>query len=383
MKSHHGSTDLKKVVFILASYSMGGTEFQLANLIEHRPAWASEVEIETITFLPPRSAALVERFESLGVRNTEINRDQLRFYEFFRKLVGAIRLSRPDIVHTLLDSSTGAWGRLAALLAGVATIVHSDRSLMEEGTRVHRFMRPFLDRTTVRFLPNADAIARRLRAAGVPSRKITVIPSGVDMTRFQSDKKSSFRQEWNLPEGAVVAGYLGRFAPVKRLDVLLEAVLRVPVHHRPDALVLAGDGPELSRVQAAISQDAWLQEKVVLMGACDDVPRFLAGIDYLVLSSEMEGAPNSVLEAMAMSKPVVATDVSDLAEILDGVGFLADPGDPGSLADAWQRMQRTPESERLAMGLAARERVLERFDISVVAERFWEAHRDALNRRRQ
>lgn len=372
-----GGSRAPKVLFIMASYAVGGTELQLASLIADRPAWAADYRLETITFLPPRSPEVVRRFSDLGVRNTLIDREQTSFPRFFTRLLREVRRSRPDVLHAMLDSSTGAWGRLAGVMARVPAIVQSDRSVVEEGTGVHLRLRPFLDRHTQRFLPNAHAIAERLKRKGVPAERITVVPSGVDLGRFDPVRILP-RGEFRKRAEETVAGFVGRFHAVKRLDLLLESLMLLPEAQRPDRLVLAGDGPEADAVRSRVAEDAWLSEHVVLVGTCDDVPAFLADVDYLVLSSEVEGAPNAVIEAMAMGKPVVATKVSDVPAIVDGAGFLAEPGSAPSLAAAIGAMQRLGPEARGRLGAAGRERVEQGYDMRVVAERFWDAHRKLL-----
>ncbi len=366
-----------KVLFVMASYAVGGTELQLASLIANRPGWAERYALESITFLPPRSADVAERFGALGVVNTLIDREQTSFPRFFTRLLAQVRRSRPDVLHAMLDSSTGAWGRLAGVVARVPAIVQSDRSIVEEGTSTHFRLRPFLDRRTKRFLPNAHAIAERLMRSGVPADRITVVPSGVDLGRFAPDAvrgTGRFRRHHD----DVVAGFVGRFHAVKRIDLLLRAVASLPEGARPDRLVLAGDGPEAPAVREQVAADPWLREHVELIGTCTDVPAFLAETDYLVLSSEVEGAPNAVIEAMAMRRPVVATRVSDVPSIVGETGLLAEPGDVASLAAAIAAMQGLSGEARAALGADARLRVEREYDVKVVAERFWEAHRQLL-----
>lgn len=361
----------------MASYSVGGTELQLASLIGARPAWAADYHLKTITFLPPRSAEVAQRFSDLGVENTLIDREKMSFPGFFLKLLAEVRRSRPDVLHAMLDSSTGAWGRLAGVIDRVPAIVQSDRSVVEEGTRTHRRLRPFLDRHTQRFLPNAHAIADRLMQSGVPAERITVVPSGVDLGRFDPGRVLPQGRFRRTPE-ETVAGFVGRFHAVKRIDLLLEAVMLLPEGERPDRVVLAGDGPEAGAVRERVAGDAWLRDHVELVGTCDDVPGFLADVDYLVLSSEVEGAPNAVIEAMAMGKPVVATRVSDVPVIVGDTGFLAEPRDARALAVAWGEMQRLSPGARRQLGAAGRKRVEEGYDMRVVAEGFWDAHRRLL-----
>jgi glycosyltransferase involved in cell wall biosynthesis len=367
-----------RIVFVLSKYSVGGLEKQLANLLLHRPERARHVEIHTITLQAARSDEVQRRFERAGAVNTLVNREELSFPRFFLGLLGAMRRLRPVAVSTLLDSSAGAWGRLAAWLTRVPVIVHSDRLLATEGTRAHYLLRPFLDRVTDRFLPNAHAIADRLVETGVARDKIRVMPNGVDLDVFDPASAASLRADWGIGEDATVVGYLGRFAELKRVDLLLEAATRLPEADRPDLLVLAGDGPTLPRIRATIDADPWLARHVRLLGSIDDTPAFLRSIDYLVLPSESEGLPNVVLEAMAMGRPVVATRVSDVPVLVSDTGLLVPPSDGEALAGALADMQARGREGREALGRAARARIEAEYDIVTSAARFWDAHLELL-----
>jgi glycosyltransferase involved in cell wall biosynthesis len=364
----------RRIAFVLSKYSVGGMEKQLANIIAHRPERARAWDVHTITLGAVRSHEVEQMFEAAGATNTLVDRQQLGFPRFLIRLVGAVRRLRPMVVSTLLDSSVGAWGRLAAYLTGVPVIVHSDRLLATEDSRAHRAMRPYLDRVTDRFLPNAHAIADRLVSQGVPREKIRVVHNGVDLRVFDPDRVARSRSAWGIDDDATVLGYLGRFAPLKRVELLLEGVRRLPEAERPDFVVLAGDGPTMASVRAIAEADPWLRAHCRFIGSTDDSAGFLANVDYLVLPSESEGLPNVVLEAMAMRRPVVATAVSDVEYLIGDCGFVARPGDPASLAEALRSMQVLASDARLALGRRARQRVEREFDIVKSAERFWEAH---------
>lgn len=368
----------RRITFVLPALGLGGAEKQLALLCAHRPDFMRGVDLEINTFLPASSQSIRQAFEEHDVRVTLINRELLSFPRFFLQLVQHYRESRPQIVHTLLDSSTGTWGRSAALLTGVPNIFHSDLSLATSGTRVHYLIRPFLDRRTTRFLPNAETIAERLRTSGVRAEQITLMPNALDLDRFAPATGRSLREDLGLAPDAVVAGFLGRFSRVKRLDLLLEAVTQLPLHDRPDCLLLAGDGPETRAVLQRVSADPWLSAHVKLLGAIENIPEFLATLDYLVLCSDTEGLPNAVLEAMAMKLPIVSTDVSDLPQLVADAGFLARAGDVRSLAAALSRMQSLSPSQRARLGEKARVKVEQRHELKSVAQAFWHAHYEVL-----
>lgn len=368
-----------QIVFVLPHYGVGGAEKQLANLIHHRPARARSVEPRTITFLPTSSAEVAGMFERAGAENTLVDRSSQSFPSFFLNLVRVMRGMKPLMVSTFLDSSVGAWGRLAALLTGVPLIVHSDRLLATEGSRAHFMLRPHLDRRTKRFLPNAQAIADRLVSDGVPREKIIVMPNGVDLERFDPYGATGMRAELGIGAGSTVLGYLGRFAPFKRVDLLLEAVAGLAEENRPDHLLLAGDGPTMNQAREIVQGNEWLMSATRFLGTVDDTPRFLATIDYLVLPSESEGLPNVVLEAMAMAKPVISTSVSDVPALVADTGMIVPPSNLSELAGAITAMQNLSDSERATLGARARTRIEAEYSIQVAAGRFWDAHLDLID----
>lgn len=361
-------------MFVLPRYGVGGAEKQLANLIRHRPPEAASIQPWAITFLPTSSDEVASMFERAGVTNVMIDRSSLPFHKFFARLMRTMRDVDPVLVSTFLDSSTGAWGRLAALLTGVPLIVHSDRLLAAEGTRAHLLLRPFLDRRTHRFLPNAGAIAERLVNTGVPREKITVMPNGVNLDQFDPSTVAGMREELGIASDAVVLGFLGRFAPQKRVDLLLRAVANLDVEHRPDNLLLAGDGSTMPEARSIVEGNEWLRGATRFLGTIDDTPAFLASIDYLVLPSDSEGLPNVVLEAMAMAKPVISTSVSDVPALVEDTGIIVNPSQEAELTDAIRRMQSMDTAERVRLGRQARARVEQNYSMQQASKRFWDAH---------
>lgn len=371
--------DPNRVVFVLTHYGVGGAEKQLANLIRYRPARARDLDVRTITFLPTSSADVERRFAEAGAKNVLVDRSALSFPRFFLALLSQLRALRPVMVSTILDSSVGAWGRLAAILTGVPIIVHSDRLLATEGSRAHFLLRPHLDRRTRRFLPNATAIADRLAADGVPRAKIVVVPNGVDLSVFDPDTAVGSRPDLGISDDAVVLGYLGRFAPFKRVDLLIEAISALDEKDRPDYVVLAGDGPTMPLVRSLVDADPWLREHCKFLGTINDTPSFLSTIDYLVLPSESEGLPNVVLEAMAMRRPVVSTNVSDIPVLVGDTGFIVEPSNRAALSEAILQMQALGKNGRIGLGNLARARIEREYSIEVAAERFWNAHLELLD----
>jgi len=146
-------------------------------------------------------------------------------------------------------------------------------------------------------------------------------------------------------------------------------------------LWLVGDGPLRVKVKKKVEAKG-LKEKVRFLGLRDDIPDLLAEASILVLPSDWEGVPLTVLEAMAAGKPVVATAVGGVPELVDEgkTGFLVPPQAPDALAGAILRLARDPEL-RKRMGEVARKRALERFDIRQTAQAYGELYLKLLTRK--
>jgi starch synthase (maltosyl-transferring) len=359
------------IVFVVSGFDVGGAELQLLQYVRRAP---SRFDVRVIGLQEGHGAPLFHEFQA-ACRCESMPRGGENAPSFLGRLATRLRQSGAKVVHSFQDGSPGTWGRLAALLARTPHIVHSDRCHYPPVTDLQRRARPWLDRVTVRFFTNAKETAAWMRRRGVKRNRVVVIPNGVDLKRFAPGGVNSDRGVWGVPNEATVAGFLGRLRmEEKRLDILLDALTRMPESRRPDFVVIGGSGADERRVSEHVSRDPWLRQHVRMVGAVANAPAFLAGIDYLVLSSSSEGLPTVVLEAMAMKKPIIATAVSDVPEVLGGAGLLARAGDCDDLATAWCAMQALSADRRAEMGECGRARVESHFDIDLTATRFWEAH---------
>ena len=368
------------VVFVLGSLTMGGAEAQLTSVLEADPERLGRTRVAIVALSSERNPGLTARLTALRVPVHVVDRASSGFVGFVWRLVRCFRRLRPRIVHTFLVGSTSTWGRLAAKLAGVPHVLLSDLSLDPEPSLVQRRLDPMLHRVTTRFLPNARAIARRLEREGASAERIVVVRNGVDLRRFDPDRVASGRSAWGVSDDAIVVGFLGMFRREKRPDLLLDALVGLPPERRPDLVVMAGDGALMPSMRARVAADAWLREHCRLLGVIDDVPAFLAGIDLLVLPSDTEGLPNAVLEAHAMRVPVVATDVSDVRELVGDAGLVVPPGDARALGEAVASLVERPAAERARLGALGRARIEAEFAMPIAAARFWAAHDDLLER---
>ncbi len=215
----------------------------------------------------------------------------------------------------------------------------------------------------------SSAIRDVLLAVGVESGRVSVIPSGVDVRRFgvANGDREAVRREWGVEPQDPVVVVVGALVRRKGHAVLLEAARRLAARRIRARYVLCGDGVERG-VLERLAHDAGLGDAVRFAGWRGDVPRQLAAADVVAVPSLQEGLGVAALEAMAAGRPVVASRVGGLAEVVqDGeTGWLVPPGDPGALAHALMQALVDPECRR-SRGEAARLRVTREFSMTRMA----------------
>jgi glycosyltransferase involved in cell wall biosynthesis len=207
--------------------------------------------------------------------------------------------------------------------------------------------------------PETADFARKRRE--VDERRLSVIPNGIDLSRFQPDPaaRARVRSELGIEPDAWVVGTVGRIAVEKNQALLLRAA--APLLGRGDLLIVAGDGP-LRESLFSLAASLGIAPYVHLIGARRDVPDVLNAMDAFVLCSDLEGLPLVIPEAMAVGLPVVATRVGGIPMVLDEgrTGFLVLAGDECGLRSRLEALRSNREGGR-SCGARARDEALERF----------------------
>jgi len=215
--------------------------------------------------------------------------------------------------------------------------------------------------------------AAELQALGLGGVPATLLPNGVDTRRFrpaEPGERAALRARLGLPEEGPVALFVGRLERRKGLDILLAAWADLTRRGRVPHLLIAGPGE--TGPWAREAQARGVDGCVSFLGGRADVGDLYRAADLLVFASRAEGCSNAVLEAMASALPVVATDVAGNRELLgeDGkAGWLAPPEDWLALAQAVATLTASPALRR-EIAAAARERILERFDINRIGAQY-------------
>lgn len=327
-------------------------------------------------------AAVRETLRAAGVPLLALDRQRTTDVWPWRRLAALLRQERIDVLHTHKFGSN-VWGAIIGRATRTPVVVAHEHTWSFEGQRLRRA----LDRHLV--ARAADAIVavsrqdrdKMIALEGIPPERIRVIPTAVAVDA--PSHGADVRAELGIPPEAPVVVNVAGLRAQKAHDVLIEATALL-AERLPDArVIVAGDGPERSRLEALVSARG-LDRRFLLLGKRDDVPDILRAADVVALSSDYEGMPLAALEAMAAGRPLVATAVGALPDVVeDGVtGVLVAPRDPAALADALARVAGDRSLAR-TMGDAARRRAHENYDLRASVRRYEELYVELLSARRE
>lgn len=366
------------LVLIITNLATGGAEGMLLKLLQRIDRNRFNPTVVSLMGL----GDIGPRIQSLGIPVHALGMDQGKpSLRKFWKLVRLLRQLRPDVVHTWMYHADLAGG-LAARLAGQKRIVwgirHSDLSEGENKRATLWVVKAcaLLSRWIPARILSCSRRARDVHAAvGYEPDKMEVIPNGFDLACFVPDTaaRSSVRTELGLPPEALLVGLVARFDPQKNHIGFVHAAALLHAQLTDVHFVLAGAGIDdgNAALNIAIAR-AGLQEHVHLLGRRDDIPRLMAALDVLASSSHGEAFPNVLGEAMACGVPCAVTDVGDSAEIVGNTGRVVPAGDMAGLSDEILALLRLPVEKRMAMGMQARARVAENYEIGHVVDLYQE-----------
>jgi glycosyltransferase involved in cell wall biosynthesis len=366
------------VLCLISSLTVGGAEMMLYRLLSRmdRTRFVTQV----ISMIDLDLGPLSEKIEGLGVPLRSLGMRPGRPNPLAAlRLAQWLRNDRPDVVSTWMYHADLIGGLAAKLAGGIPVawgIRHCDFS--REGNRWLTIQTIKACARMSRWLPTriiCNSVASRdaHAAVGYGIEKMVVIPNGSDLTAFKPDpvSRESVRKELGIPEEALLIGLVGRFHPHKDHRNFTEAAALLS-RTRPDVyFLLCGDEVTWDNAQLVRwIEQAGIKRQCRLLGRRDDVSRVTSALDIAASSSFGESFPNVILEAMSCGVPCVATDVGDSALIVGDTGRVVPPKNPLALSWAWQALIELGRQGRTQLGLAARQRVQEHFDLPDIVGRY-------------
>jgi glycosyltransferase involved in cell wall biosynthesis len=357
--------DRIRVVEVLATGTNGGAQEHVVGLVNRLDR--SRFDVSVVALSPGSTVRKLTRsgFDVLVLDEPD---DAIAVGALAAHLVDV----RPDILHNHMYRAELVGTRAAIGLAEVGhrrpyvvSTVHSSRVRSEEDREMLRVLTPHMDQ----LIAVSTMIEAKLEQEGRTGAPVRRIYNGVDLSRYDhTEPCCTLAEEYGMEPGSQIVGVVARLEPEKGHPTLLEAWPAV-LRSVPDVyLLIVGEGSRREALEA-LARELRIAHRVVFTGRRDDVPSVTAALDVAVLPSYREAQGLSILEALALSRPVVASNVGGIPEVItDGMnGLLVPPHDPDALAAAIVRLLRDhPLADTL--GRAGHDMVHDRFAIELMVD---------------
>jgi glycosyltransferase involved in cell wall biosynthesis len=367
-----------RITHVIGSLALGGAERSLCALTAHHDSHTTAVHVVTLLDGGPLRRTLEEQgvvVESLAMKR------RLPDPLAILRLARVLRRQRPDVVVTWLDHSN-VIGGLAAQLAGRVPVVWNIRHCapMRNDARALTRLVGWSSTRLSPWLPErivyVSQAARTLHAeTGFADDRAIVIPNGFDPVAFHPDPQArrAVRDELGVARDCLLVGLFGRYHADKDHANFLRAAARIRQSLPAARFLLCGTDIDAGNSALVHQLDrSGLRDACHLLGPRDDMARLAASLDLQVSSSVTEAMPRVVGEAMACGVPCVVTDVGDSALLVGDTGHVVPAGDDRALADHCLALLQTSSASRQALGLRARQRIVEQFSLDRMVVRHFD-----------
>lgn len=320
-----------KVVQVVSDTNIGGAGRYLLNYLKYY-----DRDKYSVTVVIPEGSQLIphiEKYEDVTLISAPYMADKSydkNCVRFLRKLFSEIS---PDIVHTHASLSA----RIAARRAKTGKIISTRHCLENISYGIKAKITGLLNtKLTDVYIAVADAVKENLEQSGVPSEKIRTVYNGVEAIKeLTSEKKSEIRNSLDIGENETVFGIFARLEPVKGHKYFIKAARNLLKTGKEAKFLIVGTG-SLEDDLKKRAKSYGIEDKVIFTGFLEDTTELLNIIDVNIISSDSEAMSLSILEAMSLSKPTIATNVGGNSQLVETgkTGILVGPSDSTSLAEA-------------------------------------------------
>lgn len=358
------------VIQVVEDLKIGGLERVIESLVLHADPEKFKMSVLCLS----RGGVIADSLLSAGKEIDILGIENYHSPLSASRVVQWLKRKKADIVHTH-GYPAGVLGRVAAIIAGSPCIVHHVHSTYCELNRRHHYIEKVLSRFSRRIICCSESVKHFVRdRENIAHDKLTVLYNGVAEPRSLDDRSSAeLRSSLGIPESSRIVGCIASLTEHKGHRYLIESLRET----ENAVLLLVGNGPERESLEQ-YSFDLGIRSRVIFAGHTTDVYPYVDLMDIAVLaSSDREGLGISLIEAMALSKPVIATAVGGLTEVVENgrTGILVKPKNSGSLATALHKLLASPHL-RKGMGAGGRKRYEKMFSLNKMIKKLEDIYTD-------
>jgi glycosyltransferase involved in cell wall biosynthesis len=380
---------MAKVLHSITGLNVGGAEIMLARFLGRSDGKLYPPGV--LTLMKP--GAIAKNIEALGleVETLGMAESSIKLKDF-RELRRMMVKTKPDLVHGWMyhGNAAASIGSLISLrfVPVIWSIHHSVSDIAAEKPMTRRIIRLLarLSRRTAMISYCSKISADQHEALGFDASKRRVIPNGIDCAVFKpsSESRSKLQRLLGVPENRQIIGNVARFHPMKDQANFVRAAAELLRKGMDVQGLIIGSGHEEDGPVRRTARELGIAERITILGARDDIPALLPGLDAYCLSSAWgEAFPLAVTEAMACGTPAVVTDVGDCGWLVGDTGKVVRPNDKDALAGGLAELLALAPESRRELGLKARQRVIENFSLEHYVSSHEALYREALESRRR
>jgi glycosyltransferase involved in cell wall biosynthesis len=368
-----------RVANISALYGGGGAESMAVQLMRNLDR--ERFEVMAISLFDPLGTELEKSLARNSIPLLHLGKRRGLDPGAFLKVARALERLRPDVIHT--HQYVLRYVLPYMLYRRPPAMVHTVHNLAEkEVSRSGRIVNRLAFKLGVQPVAIAEEVDESIRSLyGLDD--LPLIPNGIPVEDFQQPpgRQDAWRKREGFDPADVLFVSVSWLRPQKNPLLLLEAFARGPASNPRARLLFVGKGPLSPELEQKIDA-AGLKEQVRLLGMRSDIPEILGAADVFALSSDWEGNPLSVMEAMAAGRPVISTAVGGVPELVEdgGCGLLVPPRDPETLSRAMESLLEKP-GLRERLGAAAAERARKRFGVETMTRAYEDLYETMLTRK--
>ena len=363
-----------KILHIIKSLGRGGAEMLLPETLKLHNN--DQFEFHYIYFLPWKNQ-LVETIENAGGKVTCFSAsNNIKLLQQYPGVIRYCKKYEIDLIHCHLPWS-GFLGRIIHFKIKLP-VVYTEHNIQER----YHFATKWLNKLTFNSqslaLGVSQDVSRSILEKIKPKIPVTTLLNGVNTLHFQKDseKGNAIREKFDIPLDAVVLGNIAVFRAQKSIPVWLKAFKKIHTNHPEIYGILVGAGPLEDEIKQLVLEYG-LQDRIILPGLETDTLAYFSAMDIFMMSSQFEGLPIALLEAMSSGCAIVSTKAGGVVEAIQNEidGMLCEVGDWNCLAEKSLNLIENP-GLRIEYQIASRNRVAESFSLSVMVKKLEEVYSD-------